>query len=337
MIYVIVSSEFKEDSLTEHETVLKIGYTDDDNYVKRFQGYQTHNYSHKILFKIIGGTSKDERNLHHYFERYRVSYHGKRLKEWFKFDNFIIEFFKTHATIESIREDVHEYIPPKSRDSMYNLITIIRPFVLSIQDVTGILDETIYEGCSKATIEYAEIWIKTHYKNQANDILCHYEYVQSLLKSPAINKYIYYLKDPNNGSLSQRLRNLCENTEFSDEIKKIIARQVSEKLDQYYNIVGPERCSKLGYNTTYIRNEIKTLSVDHNELTSIVYDTFKVNSKYSNAEAKEMLKKIYEICGIKQTAKAINLKEFFEIKRVSIFLPDKKKINGLELLKKIEQ
>ena len=45
-----------------------------------------------------------------------------------------------------------------------------------------------------------------------------------------------------------------------------------------------------------------------------------------------MLKKIYEACGIKQTAKASDLRGYFEVKTIQIYYPDKTKENGLEIL-----
>ena len=147
-----------------------------------------------------------------------------------------------------------------------------------------------------------------------------------------LEKYIDYLRDPKNGQLSERLKDLCENDEFTEDDKALIAHQVSERFDQYYNMVGPKRCAELGYNTTYIRNEIKTLSADQEKLVSLIYGAFKVNSRYSNAKAKEMLKKIYEACGIKQTAKASDLRGYFEVKTIQIYYPDKTKENGLEIL-----
>jgi len=161
--------------------------------------------------------------------------------------------------------------------------------------------------------------------------------VFNVIKSGKFNlakfeKYIDYLRNPENGQLSERLKDLCENEEFTEEDKSIIAHQVSEKFDQYYNMVGPKRCAELGYNTTYIRNEIKTLSADQEKLISLIYGAFKVNSRYSNAQAKRMLKKIYEACDIKQTAKASDLRGYFEVKTIQIYYPDKTKENGLEII-----
>jgi hypothetical protein len=338
MIYVIANSEFKEGSLTEHETVLKIGYTDDKKSKKRFQAYRTHSYSYKILYKIKGGTKSDEQNLHHYFESYKIIYEGKPLREWFKFDNFIIDFFNTHTTLESIRKDIKEFIHPKKRDSIYNIRKIIRPYVLSVQDIIGVLDETIYDGCSDATIEYAENWINTHYKDQSKEILDYHKKVQSSI-TPKMKEFIEYLQDTRIEHLSDRLKNLCNNSEFTSEEKKIIARQASERFDQYYNIVGPNRCAELGYNTTYIRNEIKNLSLDMDEdqLLESIYNEFLIDHKYSSVYIKSKLKEIYERCNITKTPKSTDLNEYFKTKRIQILYPDKKKDNGFKILSLKEQ
>jgi len=199
---------------------------------------------------------------------------------------------------------------------------------LSVNTVNGVLTP-VFNVLVKISERRAYDIQQVDYKDRFVDV--------NVIKSGKFNlakleKYIDYLRDPKNGQLSERLKDLCENEDFTEDDKSIIAHQVSEKFDQYYNMVGPKRCAELGYNTTYIRNEIKTLSADQEKLISLIYGAFKVNSRYSNAQAKEMLKKIYEACEIKQTAKASDLRGYFEVKAIQIYYPDKTKENGLEIL-----
>lgn len=149
---------------------------------------------------------------------------------------------------------------------------------------------------------------------------------------PKIEKCVEYLRNPANGYVCDRLRYLCENEDFTEEEKKVIAQQTSEKFDQYYNMVGPKRCAELGYNTTSIRNEIKNLSADEEKLCNLIYESFLKGGRYSKADIKKRLGEIYEECGITSTPKATDLGKYFKMKPVQIFYPNKKKDNGFEIL-----
>jgi len=151
-----------------------------------------------------------------------------------------------------------------------------------------------------------------------------------------LEKYIDYLRNPENGQLSDRLRDFCENEEFTKDEKIIIAQQVSEKFDQYYNMVGPKRCAELGFNTTYIRNEIKNLSADQEKLSSLIYVQFSKGCRYAKSDIKNKLKKIYEVCNITANPKATDLGKYFDLKQVLMSDPNDKtkKINGFELFSK---
>ena len=51
-----------------------------------------------------------------------------------------------------------------------------------------------------------------------------------------------------------------------------------------------------------------------------------------NKMRKDKLKLIYDKVNIKQTAKANDLEKWFEIKEVSMFLQDGKKVHGFEII-----
>ena len=70
MIYLI-SVEYR------YETLLKIGYTADENSKKRFDTYKMHNPKSVVLFTIPGGTEQDEKNLHHMFRSFLYSDYGE--------------------------------------------------------------------------------------------------------------------------------------------------------------------------------------------------------------------------------------------------------------------
>jgi len=337
MIYVIISPVYiRKGDYTRYENALKIGYSSDNKrtHEGRFNSYITQNPTCEVLFKITGGTKRDEKNLHKYFSKYQKKFEDNDTREWFEYREEILDFFRAHASIDSIREFIKVNLDKSKRDinrKTSKFLPFIWPYIVSIREIIGRLDYSILDDYSFGDYnKFSEDWIKTYYPNESEEILNHYKRIQSNITSE-MTEFIKKLRDKNEGTLDRRLRKLCK-SEFTEEEKKIIAQQVSEKFDQYYNMVGPKRCAELGFNTTYIRDEIKTLSADQEKLISLIYGAFKVNSRYSNAQAKEMLKNIYEDCGIKQTAKASNLRKYFEVKAIQIYYSDKTKENGLEIL-----
>ena len=321
MIYLIKSPSFK------YRFTLKIGYTMDDSGEKRFEAYRSCNPEIEVLYTIPGGTLEDETNLHKYFRHLRSC-----RTEWYIDSLDIINFFKTHTTKESLKDvDIFGSFSDRG-DTLSKKMKVLRPFVIAVKKVTGRLDESIYNLCVYASENVGLEWICNYYPDLAVSILQEYEDIKDSLSGDKLKRFIKYLQDSSNGHISERLKKLCETSELTDDEKSLVAQQSSEKFDQYYNIVGSKRCAELGYNITYIKNEIKNFYVDRRKLTSLIYDTFKVNSKYSNVNIKETLNDIYDTCGIKQIAKATDLKDYFNVKPVQIYYPDKPKENGLKIL-----
>lgn len=343
MIYVIISPVYvKKGDYTRFENALKIGYSSDKKKIHkgRFSAYITQNPTCEVLFTISGGTKRDERNLHRYFSKYQKRFEGSDTREWFEYREEILEFFKTNSTIDSIRDIVKPSLSKTSgkkyKEKLSKSLPIVWPYIVSIKKVIGKIDYSILEDYSSdGPDDFCESWIKTYYKEDSDSILTYYNEIQSRVV-PKMKKYIDYLRNPENGQLSDRLKNLCENDEFTEDEKKFIAQQVSERFDQYYNMVGPKRCAELGFNTTYIRNEIKNLSADQEKLSSLIYVQFSKGCRYAKSDIKNKLKKIYEACNITANPKATDLGKYFDLKQVLMSdSNDKtKKINGFELLSK---
>ena len=87
MIYLI-KVEYKD------ITLLKIGYTEDNNWEKRKIQYKLHNPLCQFLFNLKGGTEVMEKSLHYKFRNYQYKEYGK---EWFIGNEEILDYFKTVA------------------------------------------------------------------------------------------------------------------------------------------------------------------------------------------------------------------------------------------------
>jgi hypothetical protein len=110
----------------------------------------------------------------------------------------------------------------------------------------------------------------------------------------------------------------------------MIAQQVSEKFDKFYNVLGPEKCKAHGYKTSDIQREIDFLTSKDRLILEFGY-LFKISQRYTNAEAKEMIRQLYKKLGIKKTPKAVDLVDYFNVKKVLMTI-DGKKVNGIEIL-----
>ena len=131
---------------------------------------------------------------------------------------------------------------------------------------------------------------------------------------------------------SARLKYLCESTEYSDEEKKIIAQQASESFDRYYNLLGPERCKALRYNITDLKKEIADISIPKEKISQTFQSNFLVGARYSNVQAKEIIRKIYSELGMNKSPKATDLNNYFVFKKVKFPDSTGKMINGIEIL-----
>ena len=103
-------------------------------------------------------------------------------------------------------------------------------------------------------------------------------------------------------------------------------------FDEYYCVLGPEKCKAQGYNTSRLKKDLGVITFSTEILTTEIYKEFKENQRISNAEIKQKLQKIYDLVGYSKKAKASDLEEFFEIKKITV--QKNPTINGLELLKK---
>lgn len=150
------------------------------------------------------------------------------------------------------------------------------------------------------------------------------------LRLDRMTEYINDLRKTKDYPMKNRLKDLCETKEFTEEEKKIIAHQVSEKFDKYYNLLGPEKCKAAGYNTTDLSREIEFM-LSKKSIQSKFCSQFLVGNRYSNQDAKSRIKKIYEELNFDKTPKAVDLLDFFEVRKVQI-IEGGKKVHGYEII-----
>ena len=329
MIYVIKSAMIESGG---YKPCLKIGFSEDTNYKNRWNSYSSHNLSVEEKYKIPGGTEEDEKRLHVFFSSLRVC-----RMEWYSDSQVIYDFFDTHPDIESIREELDKggiKLKDKARRTsekkklFWPLVKILLEVTKEDKDPEEILG-LMYLFCSES-VESGLEYIKAHYPDSYEEVVKRKNEVDSKITSKMKN-YIEYLRDTSN-SLQSRVKYLCETPDFTDDEKKLIASQTSIVFDQYYNLVGPERCKALGYNTSRLNTEISNLSIPKDKIKDTFLNTFVVGEKYTKVDLKGKVKELYEKLGYQKNPKATDLKEYFDIRSIKLKSPSGKWENGFEIL-----
>lgn len=129
----------------------------------------------------------------------------------------------------------------------------------------------------------------------------------------------------------EKLYFLCE-ADLSKDARRIVENQVDGKIKSYLTI-GKDRLKALGYNSTKINKELGN-SVANNNIEEVIYSEFKVGERISKADIKDQLSKIYDDLGLIKSAKASDLRDWFELKECKIEIDGNWK-NGFELVKQI--
>ena len=332
MVYLIYVNHFdkEENKLLE---LLKIGYTADNKKEARYQTYKLHYPPSKVLYEIPDADTLDEKKLQKYFQKFKYSDYGH---EWFKYDQSIVDYFKTHTTKESL-SDLPEILKLKNTKSIKEVEEIV-DYVLIKQYYDGkqniktilfdkiILVNSIISNKTLSTID--DVW---EYINNTYGIFNFPEYddqVNSILDM--INKESYY-----NG----KMKTLCMFKEKGEDILKFVLQRVSVDIFFYYTILGPEKIKSLSYQKSKLENEYLRLvgnQENKSSLLDLLFDTFKVGNKYTLSMVKDSLKDIYAKSGIDCNPKASDLEKYFEVKLVYMTNKETKKREKGYLIIKIK-
>ena len=133
----------------------------------------------------------------------------------------------------------------------------------------------------------------------------------------------------------EKMKCVCT-TGFNEKEQEYFLNQIPIQFGGFYNILGPERCRTLKYRRDMLLVETSALiNKGKNELRMDIYSAFPVGSKFSRQKIKQRLGEIYQKHNINKTPKAIDIKEFFEMKECNIVgetSEPKKRDKGFEIL-----
>lgn len=139
----------------------------------------------------------------------------------------------------------------------------------------------------------------------------------------------------------ERMRYLCKFLEDNPIFESEILVNVPQDYRRYYVSLGPKRCYAFSYQMSRLEEEyqkqLNNQTISSISLKDLIYNSFKEGEKYSKADLKLIVQKIYDHLGLKKTGKASDFEEWFEMKECKIVGSDKKRQAGFELIKKREK
>jgi hypothetical protein len=117
----------------------------------------------------------------------------------------------------------------------------------------------------------------------------------------------------------ERTEGLIEHFRFAD-------------FELYYSHFGIDTCKSVSYRAALLKDKLSD-EIRETPLRKEIYNSFSLKSRYSLREIKKTLSKIYKKVGIIKTAKATDLKQYFNVSRIGIVDQSTgKRVNGYELI-----
>ena len=339
MIYVILSAEIINKDPSNLGLILKIGYCKDDRAKVRTATYLTENPTIKTLYTIPEGTEQDEKNLHHHFRKYL-----KYGNEWFSYEQEILDFFTTHTTKESLEElDLHlsqnKLIKlQKERNAKFleNKQKYINPILHSLGEV-DILEyikkqEELVEVLDNLFLTSSDIdsYFRSNYPGidfNTPEIIS--ENTQKILQEFEEQQYF-----------TGKMKYLYSIHMDEDIAKQVLDNIYDTRFAKYYWTISASRAGSLNYQSGKLEEEYQAItnpedtSILDTKLKNRIISTFSLNARYSKADVKEILKKIYSDLKYDKTPKANDLEKYFEIKECKVLNSDTgKRDAGFEIIK----
>ena len=366
MIYVITEPRYKSEVTIddiksgksfETEPCIKIGFSID--FKNRLSQYMTDTPRIDVLYTYEEGTEDDEKRLHKYFEKYKTS--DLNGNEWFKFDKEFIDFFESSPGINDIRSKISHIKLSKKEEQVYQLLAsrIVLSMVYLQLDLKIDISSVSYGDIDYLDESFQEV-IKS-------DILFNYylekikpktdEEFLEFLKSELSEDDYNHLFESYNKQLEQniditselgtfnslalyrdRMRFICEQSQLLSKDKfGMLINSVPKSFKNYFTVLGPSKCKAHKYQKGEMEKEYQRLLNNQGvSLDDRVYDAFHAGERIKKTDIKKALEKIYQDSNFQQTAKAVDINQWFNVKPVKINDPAAgKRVDGFELISRI--
>lgn len=340
MVYLIKSAAFETDENGNDRFffLLKIGYTSEINKESRFSAYSTDNVTHIVLCEIPGATEEHERRLHRKFDSFKYS----KGKEWFYYDQSIVDYMKT-VTLEELDKLPGAKIGERKQKLVKDIIIRV---ISDLEQVDDCLKDVL-NNLGSLSIE--------------EDNLLDYLKTSNFIDKDRYNTYLMYRSrkfvdydEDNNKRLLSLIDNINSTPIIADRLKMVVSLYYEKSITlEEYNLIiysldrktsdyllslGPDGCKACGYNVTEIKGRLNRLKFDKSILKSHIYSNFKIGEKISLSKIKGRLFSIYDSVGYSAYPRAIDLKNYFDIKNVMFTEVQsdgtKKRVKGFIILAK---
>ena len=129
----------------------------------------------------------------------------------------------------------------------------------------------------------------------------------------------------------EKFKYLCEQSELP-EFNIIVDNVRFKRFKEYINVLGVDRCKAMSYKFGDMDKELNVRSFDKGKLRDKIYEIFKVGMSYTKSGIKSTLADLYKDLDYRATAKASDLRNYFDIKLCIMVGEGGKKINGFKIL-----
>ena len=316
--------------------IYKVGYTTSlDNRLNQY-------FSHNPFIELISTREGDEEleKLIH-ISLYSLGYKftkGGKLDEWFTGDLNKIQYI-FHSTKKYLEKVIW-----RNRDKAFSVDSISNINSDSFKLLRRLYKENNYRINGNRYITKDNKVIKTNTSDL--DILFYKLLLRNFpedinIKDIFLNISVDLEKDVqdflNNkfystGIFKYKMKMYCEFMDLhqgNKEVSDMIYFKIKDpKYRKYYNFYGTPGCRAASYKEKSLKlGMIDVSKID--ELSSVVYKKFQVNSRYTLKEIKSTLQDIYRDLGITSKPKATDLDKYFSLTRTKFSDPKtKKRIEG---------
>lgn len=327
MLYLIETVYYEKETGKVLD-LLKIGYTKDDpkTISGRFIAYKLHNPGCKILYKIPGLTDRDEKAIQKKFENFIYPDYGR---EWFNWDQSIIDFFKELSMSEDCRGILDKLIYVSKNPARVLLSGKTHKETSEIRKLFRIYINIFLTEWKDAGKEKVDEIICDMFSNNISDLSGLHSYLESVFPE----EYVGFKKKSETLDIDENLKNLILEYYSTDiknkyEILCTNEKEIVDKILDYipefsevranYILIGPEKLKSMCYSKTLIDKYLARVNFDKSKLKDEIFYNFSVDDLLPLSKIKETISAIYEKVGYKKSAMALDITEYFNVLESSL-------------------
>lgn len=160
--------------------------------------------------------------------------------------------------------------------------------------------------------------------------------MRSIANTDKVTNFVMEVLKNKAMTVSERLKRLCNATEFTDTEKSYMAREGGDMFDNYYNGIGPDRCRALSFDIHKLKSEIR-YGTEKRLIGEYLESRIVVGESYTLKDLKAMIGEILESINAKgKIPKAAMIKEYYSVKPTRITVESgQPREHGFKILEKL--